>query len=105
MKELSVTELKQMQDKGESFTLIDVREPYEAEICHINGSLIPMGEVLNRLQEIPKEGKVVMHCRSGGRSGTVILVLEEEHGYTNLYNLSGGILAWSAQIDPSLPSY
>jgi sulfur-carrier protein adenylyltransferase/sulfurtransferase len=47
----------------------------------------------------------VMHCRSGGRSGTVIQVLEEEHGYTNLYNLSGGILAWSAQIDPSLPSY
>jgi adenylyltransferase/sulfurtransferase len=105
MKELSVTELKQMQDKGEAFTLIDVREPYEAEICHINGTLIPMGEVLDRLSEIPKEGKVVMHCRSGGRSGTVIQVLEEEHGYTNLYNLSGGILAWSAQIDPSLPSY
>ena len=105
MKELSVNELKQMQDKGESFTLIDVREPYEAEICQINGTLIPMGEVLDRLSEIPKEGKVVMHCRSGGRSGTVIQVLEEEHGYTNLYNLSGGILAWSAQIDPSLPSY
>ncbi len=105
MKELSVTELKQMQDKGEAFALIDVREPYEAEICHINGTLIPMGEVLDRLSEIPKEGKVVMHCRSGGRSGTVIQVLEEEHGYTNLFNLTGGILAWSAHIDPSLPSY
>lgn len=94
-----------MLDAGEPVCIIDVREPYEAEICSIGGTLIPMGEILDRMHEIPKEGKVVMHCRSGGRSSTVIHVLETEFGYTNLYNLKGGILAWVESVDNSMMSY
>lgn len=105
MQEISVQQLKQMQDEGTPFVLIDVREPYEAEICTLHGKLIPMGAVLNHLDEIPKSGTVIMHCRSGGRSGTVIHVLSSEYGYTNLINLTGGILAWARDIDPSMPTY
>lgn len=102
MQQISVHELKALMDSGEPFTLIDVREPYEAELATLGGTLIPMGEVLSRLPEIPKTGKVVLHCRSGGRSGSVIHVLQEEFGYSNLHNLTGGIMAWAAEIDPNL---
>lgn len=105
MQEISVQQLKQMQDEGTPFTLIDVREPYEAEICTLHGKLIPMGDVLNQLDQIPKTGIVIMHCRSGGRSGTVIHVLSAEYGYNNLFNLTGGILAWAKEIDPQMSTY
>jgi adenylyltransferase/sulfurtransferase len=102
MQEISVHELKALMDSGDPFTLIDVREPYEAEMASMGGKLIPMGEVLSRLSEIPNAGKVVLHCRSGGRSGSVIQVLQEEFGYSNLINLKGGIMAWAAEIDSHL---
>lgn len=102
MQEITVHQLKKWIDKKEAFVLIDVREPYEAELGNLGGTLIPMGQVLERVQEIPKQGKVVMHCRSGGRSSSVIKVLEEEYGYTNLINLTGGIAAWADEINPEL---
>ena len=102
MQEISAHELKALMDSGEPFTLIDVREPYEAQMANIGGKLIPMGEVLSRLPEIPNTGKVVLHCRSGARSGSVIQVLEEEFGYSNLFNLKGGIVAWAIEIDPQI---
>src|SRR5882672_2788263 len=99
MKEITVAELKKMKDVNEDFQLIDVREPHEAEIAEIGGELIPMGEVMNNLDKISHDKKVVIHCRSGARSGAVVQALEREHNYTNLYNLKGGIIAWANEID------
>ena len=94
MKEISATELKQLVDDKVDFQLIDVREEHEFEEANLNGHLIPMGEVMDRVEEIVKDKQVVVHCRSGKRSATVINALESQHGYTNLYNLKGGILAY-----------
>lgn len=94
MKEISVQELKQLIDEKKDFQLIDVREQHEYDEANINGLLIPMGEVMDHLDKISKDKQVVVHCRSGKRSATVINALESQHGYTNLYNLQGGILAY-----------
>ncbi len=102
MKEITVTELRDMQVRGDAFVLIDVREAHEHEAAQMGGTLIPMGEVGDHLSEIPTSGTVVVHCRSGARSAAVIKMLEDQHGYTNLYNLKGGIMAWSREIDPSI---
>ncbi len=98
MKEVNANELKQLIDSKADFILIDVREDYEFEEANINGTLIPMGEVMDRVNEIPKDKQVVVHCRSGKRSATVINALESQHGYTNLYNLQGGIMAFLEQF-------
>ena len=105
MKEVTVKELKAMLDNKEDFQLIDVREQHESDICTIGGKLIPMGEVMDNLDQVSKNKKVVVHCRSGKRSGAIIQALEAHHGYTNLYNLQGGILAYADEIDPSLTKY
>lgn len=102
MKSITVTELKKLMDEGADFQLIDVREPYENEAASMNGELIPMGEILNHVDRIDRDKQVVVHCRSGKRSASVIMALEQQHGFTNLYNLEGGIMAWANQIDPSL---
>lgn len=105
MKEINVQELKQLRDQGADFQLIDVREQHEFEICNLNGVLIPMGEVPDRVSEISKDKQVVIHCRSGARSGNIVTYLEKNHGYTNLANLAGGILAWADEIDTSMTKY
>jgi adenylyltransferase/sulfurtransferase len=105
MKEKTVEQLKQMLDSKEDFQLIDVREPHEYEICNLGGELIPMNEVPSNLDKISKDKTVVVHCRSGARSGNIIQFLEANYGYTNLYNLKGGILAWADEIDPEMPKY
>ena len=105
MKEKTVQELKQMLDNKEDFQLIDVREEHEFEICNLKGELIPMGEIPDNVQKISKDKPVIIHCRSGARSGNVIQYLESNFGYTNLYNLQGGILAWADEIDNSMPKY
>jgi adenylyltransferase/sulfurtransferase len=105
MKEKSVSELKQMIDSGEDFQLIDVREPHEFDICNLKGELIPMGDIPSNIDKISRDKTVIIHCRSGARSGKIINYLEENYAYTNLYNLQGGILAWAKQIDHSMPTY
>lgn len=105
MKEKTVEELKIMMDENADFQLIDVREPHEYDICHINGLLIPMGEIPDNIEKIAKDKTVIIHCRSGARSGRVCDYLEENYGYSNLYNLQGGILAWADKIDTSLRKY
>jgi len=105
MKEITPIELKKMMDAHEDFQLIDVREEHEAEVATIGGILIPMGTVMEHLDEIAKDKKVVVHCRSGKRSATVIQALEQQHGYTNLYNLKGGILAYADDVDPTLVKF
>lgn len=102
MKEILPQELKRMRDAGEAFQLIDVREPYEAEICTIGGELIPMGEIVARIAEVRKDMPVVIHCRSGARSSAVINALSERYGFTNLINLKGGILGYGREVDATL---
>jgi sulfur-carrier protein adenylyltransferase/sulfurtransferase len=105
MKEVTVQELKEMMDSGADFQLIDVREPHEFDICNIQGELIPQADVPHSVDRISKDKKVVIHCRSGARSGNMVQWLEKNHGFTNLYNLQGGILAWARDIDPEMPTY
>lgn len=105
VRELSVSALKQSMDSGGPVVLIDVREPFERDIASIGGNLIPLGELRERVAEVPREGQVIIYCRSGGRSAEAVSFLQQEHGYSNLVNLTGGILAWAATIDRSMPTY
>ena len=102
--EISVEELARMRNENVPHTLIDVREPSEYEVANLGGTLIPLGEVQARMDEIPAEGEVIVQCRSGGRSGQAVSMLMAA-GRTNVKNLAGGILAWSDKIDPSVPKY
>ncbi|MGB3466767.1 MAG: rhodanese-like domain-containing protein [Cyclobacteriaceae bacterium] len=94
IEEITVQELKEWQDQGKDFQLIDVRETDEYEEANMDGKLIPLGTVEQHTEEIAKDKPVVVHCRSGKRSANAIAVLQRDHGYDNLYNLKGGILAW-----------
>ncbi len=105
MKEVTVQELKALMDSGADFQLIDVREPHEYDICNLGGELIPQGEIPNHVDKVSKNKKVIVQCRSGARSGNMVQWLEKNHGFTNLYNLKGGILAWARDIDTSMPTY
>jgi sulfur-carrier protein adenylyltransferase/sulfurtransferase len=105
MKEITVQDLKAMMDSKADFQLIDVREPHEYDFCNLGGELIPQADIPNSVDKISKTKQVVMQCRSGGRSGNMVKWLETNHGFTNLYNLKGGILAWADQIDPTVPKY
>lgn len=102
--QIGVRELKQRMDAGEDVQLIDVREPYEAQIAQIGGKLIPMNEVPQRLHEIDRHREVVVHCKAGGRSQKVAEFLRQ-NGYEKVANVAGGITAWSSEIDPSVPKY
>lgn len=105
MKEVTVQELKALMDAGADFQLIDVREPHEFDICNLDGELIPQGEIPLNVDKVAKDKQVIIHCRSGARSGNMVQWLEKNHGFTNLYNLKGGILAWAREIDPTMPTY
>lgn len=105
MKEISVQELKQKIDNNEDFQLIDVREQHEYDICNLNGELIPMGIMLENVETISRDKPVIIHCKSGRRSGVIINELEKRFGFSNLYNLKGGILAYGREIDPSIILY
>jgi rhodanese-related sulfurtransferase len=98
MKEITVAEFKELKDTNGVYQLIDVREEYEFDEANLGGELIPMGEVMDHLEKISRDKMVVVHCRSGKRSAGVIQALESQHGFTNLYNLKGGILAYISEI-------
>ncbi len=102
---ISVHELKRKTEAREAFELIDVREPFEYEIARIDGAkLIPLGEIADRTDELQREQPIVMHCHSGKRSAQAVRLLQQR-GFSNVYNLEGGIDAWSDQIDPTVPKY
>jgi molybdopterin/thiamine biosynthesis adenylyltransferase/rhodanese-related sulfurtransferase len=101
------TELKAKQDAGEDFMLVDVREPAEWEIMQIPGAvLIPKGDILNgsALSQLPQDKQIVLYCKSGVRSAESLAALKGA-GLTNSVHVQGGVLAWQAQVDPSLPTY
>ena len=104
MKEISVQELKEKKDSGEDFQLIDVREDFEYEMSNLGGTLIPLGGILIESEKIAKDKPVVEMGRSGKRSAAAIMQLEQQ-GFTNLYNLQGGILTWASEVDPTMNVY
>ena len=102
--QITVTELKRRLDAGEDLFILDVREPFEYQIANIGGKLIPQGEVPQRLAEIDRDRKIVVQCKSGGRSQRIAEFLKQS-GYPDVVNLAGGILAWSSEIDATVPKY
>jgi adenylyltransferase/sulfurtransferase len=103
--DMTVVELRDQQARGGPLQVVDVREPVEAAICRIPDSiLIPLGELERRLSELDRNTPMAVYCKSGGRSARAVALLKE-HGFDRARNVTGGILAWIDQIDPSLPRY
>ena len=102
--DISVEDLDRLRKQGADFVLVDVREPHEYQICHLDGKLIPLQSLPQRLGELDKKDHIVVHCRSGGRSAKAVELLRAQ-GFENAWNVQGGILAWIDRIDPSLTRY
>jgi len=104
---ITARELKEWQDAGKDFFLVDVREPAEFEIVRIPGStLIPKGDILSgeALASLPQDRQIVLHCKSGVRSAEALAAVKAA-GFKDAVHLQGGVLSWIKQIDPSLPAY
>ncbi len=107
MKHLSATELSQRLADGASVKpiLLDVREPWEFQTCHIEGAtLMPMNTVPARQQELDPDAEIICICHHGARSMAVAGFLER-NGFTNVTNLTGGVHAWATQVDGNMPTY
>jgi sulfur-carrier protein adenylyltransferase/sulfurtransferase len=104
IQEITATELKARQDRGDKPFILDVREPHEYQICNLNGKLIPLGELPRRVNELDSSVEMVVHCRSGKRSADAIHFLQTA-GFKKLWNLKGGVLAWADEVDPRMPKY
>lgn len=102
--EVQPEELKRRLDAGEDIFVLDVREPHEYQICNIKGQLIPLGDLPKRIHELDSSREIVVHCKSGARSAKAVNFLRQS-GFKHAFNLTGGILAWSDKIDPSIPKY
>jgi len=102
--EITPRELKARLDKGDDIYVLDVREPHEYQICNINGHLIPLGELPQRVHELDSSKEIVAHCKSGKRSAQAVEFLRGA-GFRKIQNLKGGILAWSDEVDPTVPKY
>ncbi len=103
--EIDPLSLKSYLDHGADLVLLDVREPYEYDFCHLEGSkLVPLGQLLDRLSELDKTRDIVVYCHTGVRSGRAVEFLKER-GFSHVRNLKGGIKAWSEQVDPLIPAY
>ena len=106
MQEITVSELKARLDAGNDIQLIDVRQPDEYAFASIEGAkLIPLGEVISRMDEIDPSRETVVHCKMGGRSARAIEAMQQRGFQGKIANLVGGITAWSNEIDPSVPKY
>ncbi len=93
-----------LQSNPQDIQLIDVREPYEREICHIGGELIPLAALSNAIPRFNRQQAIIIYCRSGVRSAQALQMFLNA-GFTDVHHLDGGILAWQAQIDPQLTRY
>jgi adenylyltransferase/sulfurtransferase len=102
--EITPRDLKARMDKGDDLYILDVREPHEYDICNLNGHLIPLGELPRRVHELDSSREIVAHCRSGKRSADAVDFLQKA-GFKKIWNLKGGILAWSDDVDPTVPKY
>lgn len=106
MRQIRAKELKQLLDSDPSKPLLlDVREPWEFDICHINDSkLVPMGEIHRAIGHLDRDRQTVVICHHGIRSQQVCFYLTEM-GFSNVINLIGGVQAWANEVDPNMPTY
>lgn len=102
MQIISALKLHEAMQKGQEFEIVDVREPYEYDACNIGSTHIPMGDICNRIADLPKNKNIVIMCRSGKRAEAVANILLTDYSIANVYILDGGILAWKDQIDSTL---
>jgi adenylyltransferase/sulfurtransferase len=106
MEEITATELKQRLDNGDDIQIIDVREHDEYNFCRLeNTKLIPLSQVIQRMDEIDSSRETVVHCKGGVRSARAIEALTRSGFTGKLINLKGGIMAWSDEVDTSVPKY
>ncbi len=106
MQGITASELKKLLDSGANIQLIDVRQPDEYAFAKIEGAkLIPLGEIIRRMDELDQTRETVIHCKMGGRSARAIEVLEQSGFKGSMKNLIGGITAWSNEVDPKVPKY
>ena len=99
---ISPVDLQKSLQNAEDISILDIREPYEYECANLGSLHIPMGEIVDRIKEVPTNQRVVVMCRSGKRAEAVANLLRTEFGRTNVLILDGGILAWKETIDPTL---
>lgn len=102
--EITAHDLERRLAAGDDIVMIDVREPYERGICDIGGTLIPIGELPSRLGELDTARETVVYCHTGERSAFVVAFLQRS-GFSKVWNLRGGLNAWSDDVDPSVPKY
>jgi len=102
--EITARDLKEKLDRGDDVFILDVREPHEYQICNLKGHLIPLGELPRRVHELDSAREIVAHCKSGKRSAQAVDFLRQA-GFRKVYNLHGGILSWSTEVDPTVPRY
>jgi adenylyltransferase/sulfurtransferase len=106
MQEITATELKKRMDAGDDIQLIDVRQPDENAFARIEGAkLIPLGQIVQRMDEIDENRETVIHCKAGGRSAKAIEALQRAGFKGKLSNMRGGITAWSDEVDRNVPKY
>jgi len=104
-KSISVTELKELLDKDAEIVLLDVREDFEREICKLPGLHIPMNQIPNHINTLPKNHSIVIYCHHGMRSAHIQKYLSEAHNIQNTINLEGGIHAWAEEVDEEMERY
>ena len=104
LKEVTPLEVKKMVDEGTEIQIIDVREPLEFDLVNIGGLNIPLKNIESQIALIQRHIPVIVHCKSGGRSVLAIAKLQQ-HGFSNLLNMSGGILRWIDDVDQELMRY
>ncbi|QEG01749.1 putative adenylyltransferase/sulfurtransferase MoeZ [Stieleria maiorica] len=102
--DIEPTEFKRRLDAGEPMTVLDVRKQHEYDICNLGGTLIPLDELPTRLGELDRSRTIVVHCKLGMRSAKAVQILRDA-GFPDVSNLNGGIIRWSKQIDPTIPTY
>jgi adenylyltransferase/sulfurtransferase len=103
--DITPIDVKAKLDRGDKFLLLDVREPHEYQICNIpSAKLIPLGDLPKRVNELDPSTEIIAHCKSGMRSAKAVDFLKQS-GFKKVRNMKGGILAWSDQVDPSVPKY
>ena len=94
--DIDIKELKEKLDSGKEFIFIDVREPHEYEEFNLGAKLIPLGSIMTAIDDLEdkKDQEIIVHCRSGARSGQAQQLLTHQFGFKNVRNLTGGVLAW-----------
>ncbi len=106
MKNISPIQLKELiESSNNDFQLIDIRDEYEFDICCIGGEKINMYSITDNLDKLSREKKIIIYCRTGSRSATIVSLLEKSFSFKNVYNLDGGIMKWREDIDPSIKEY